>query len=92
MKWILIIFVYYVTQIPITTVLNTTKLFVIDQIVLNLPMKVILGIARIIQKLSAFVNCVLAQRKDNLVYLNFFNRGSYFLLSHNAKMFAYRSL
>ena len=41
---------------------------------------------------SAFVNRVLAQRKDRLVYLHFFNQGSYFLLSHNAKTLIYRSL
>ena len=86
MKWILIIaFVYYVTQIPIIAVLNATKLFVIDQIVIPLSMKVILGIVRIIRKLAAFVNRVLAQRKDSLVYLHFFTQGSYFLLSLNAK-------
>ena len=83
---------YHVTQKPIVTVLNATKLFAIDLIVLHLSMKVILGIVRIIQKLSAFVNLILAQRKDNLVYLHFFNQVLYFLLSHIAKTFEYRSL
>ena len=72
MKWILIIiFVYYLTQIPIITVLNATKLFVIGQIILHLSMKVILGIVRIIRRLPAFVNHALAQRKDKLVFLHF---------------------
>ena len=58
--------------------LNARKLFVIDQIVLHLSMKVILGIVRIIRKLSAFVNRVPAQRKDNLAYLHFSDQGLYF--------------
>ena len=78
-----------VTQIPVITVLNVMRLFVIDQIVLHLSMKVIMGIVRIIWKLSAFVNCVLAQRKDNLVYLHFFNQGSYFLY-HTMQKRSYR--